>query len=102
MTDSAADFYDQFAGHFHLIFENWEASMTRQAVILGSILEHECGRPDCTTVLDCACGIGAQALGPAKRGFVVTGSDVSRRTVERARQKRPIEALRCQSMSLTC
>ena len=38
-----------------------------------------------TTVLDCACGIGTQALGLAKLGFAVTACDVSERAVKRAR-----------------
>jgi SAM-dependent methyltransferase len=85
MGDIVSDFYDEFAKDYHLMFENWEASMTRQAVVIGSILERECGPAASTTVLDCACGIGTQALGLAKLGFHVTGSDVSARAVERAR-----------------
>jgi SAM-dependent methyltransferase len=38
-----------------------------------------------TRVLDCACGIGTQSLGLAKLGFRVSGCDVSRRAIERAR-----------------
>lgn len=41
--------------------------MARQAAAIGSILERECGPAVSTTVLDCACGIGTQALGLAKR-----------------------------------
>ena len=85
MSDAVRDFYDEFANDYHLMFEDWEASMTRQAAALGSILQRECGPAASTTVLDCACGIGTQALGLAKLGFHVTASDVSGRAVERAR-----------------
>jgi SAM-dependent methyltransferase len=82
--------YDELAAHYHLMFENWEASIERQATVLRAILERECGPPNETRILDCACGIGTQALGLARLGFRVTGCDVSLRAVERART----EALR--------
>ena len=85
MPQSARDFYDEFAGSFHLIFEDWEASMARQAAALGPILERECGPANSVRLLDCACGIGTQALGLAKRGFQVTGADISSGAIERAR-----------------
>jgi SAM-dependent methyltransferase len=81
----AKECYDELASHYHLIFESWEASMERQAAVLGPVLEQECGPPKMTRVLDCACGIGTQALGLAKLGFRVSGCDVSTRAVERAR-----------------
>ena len=79
--------YDELASHYHLLFENWEASMDRQTAILGPILERECRKSGGTRVLDCACGIGTQALGLAKLGFRVTGCDVSVGAIERARQE---------------
>jgi SAM-dependent methyltransferase len=86
MTDDAGSrFYDEFAAHYHLIFENWEASMTRQAAAISSILQHESGSGRGVNVLDCACGIGTQSLGLAKLGYHVTGSDLSAGAVQRAR-----------------
>ncbi|HET7871384.1 MAG TPA: class I SAM-dependent methyltransferase, partial [Terriglobales bacterium] len=41
--------------------------------------------PSTARVLDCACGIGTQALGLAQKGFRVHGCDISSRAVERAR-----------------
>lgn len=77
--------YDELADHYHLIFENWELSMERQAAALSSVLNRNCGLTTGATILDCACGIGTQSLGLAKLGFRVTGCDVSPRAVERAR-----------------
>lgn len=80
-----AQTYDDLADHYHLIFENWELSVERQAAALSSILQRKCGLTTTSTILDCACGIGTQSLGLAKLGFRVTGCDVSARAVERAR-----------------
>jgi len=71
------------ASDYHLIFEDWEASIRRQAAVLGDILEHQCGPAASVKVLDCSCGIGTQALGLAKLGFQVTACDLSSAAVER-------------------
>ena len=89
MATSVSGFYDHFAGDYHLLFEDWEASMMRQASAIGSILERECAVAG-TTVFYCACGIGTQALGLAKAGFCVTGADVSAGAVQRARSEAEI------------
>lgn len=85
MPADTRDCYDELADHYHLIFENWESSMARQAEALGPILKRECNSVDSIRVLDCACGIGTQALGLAKIGFRVTASDLSPRAVARLR-----------------
>jgi hypothetical protein len=41
MVDDVIDFYDELARSYHLIFENREASMTRKASAIRSILERE-------------------------------------------------------------
>jgi SAM-dependent methyltransferase len=70
-------FYDELASDYHLIFEDWERSIRRQAAVLGELLG------DRVTVLDAACGIGTQALGLAAAGYEVTATDISPRAVER-------------------
>jgi Methyltransferase domain len=85
-------FYDDFAGAYHLLFEDWEASMSWQAGVIASILDRECPLAR-GAVLDCACGIGTQALGLANLGFCVTGSDVSEGAVERARSEAAMRGL---------
>lgn len=87
MAEGVKDFYDQLASNYHLIFEDWEASIRRQAAVLGAILEKECGSPQTVRILDCACGIGTQALGLAKLGFQVTACDLSPSAVERTRNE---------------
>jgi len=87
MAEGVKNFYDQLASNYHLIFEDWEASTRRQASVLGAILKGECGSPASVKVLDCACGIGTQALGLAKLGFQVTACDLSPLAVERTRME---------------
>ena len=80
-----AQSYDELASQYHLIFENWELSLERQAAALSSILQAKYGLTTTARILDCACGIGTQSLGLAKMGFRVSGCDLSPRAIERAR-----------------
>ncbi len=77
-------FYDELADHYHLLFQDWDRSMARQAAVLGPLVERYTGKPS-AEVLDCACGIGTQAIGLAQRGHRMTACDLSERAVERAR-----------------
>lgn len=86
--------YDELAAHYDQIFEDWEASIRRQAAVLTSILNRECGNKRPIRVLDCACGIGTQSLGLAMNGFDVTGCDVSSGAVQRARSEASKRGLR--------
>lgn len=83
------DFYDELAPLYHLIHEDWNASVRRQGDQLSSLIEGEW--PGKRRVLDISCGIGTQALALALRGYAVTASDLSGKEVERARH----EAERC-------
>jgi len=94
MADEVRDCYDELAGSYHLIFDDWEASMARQSAALEPILIRVCGSAGPLRILDCACGIGTQSLGLAKLGFRVTGSDVSPGAIERARTEASKRGLR--------
>lgn len=76
MSDSARDFYDSLAADYHRIFPDWDASMTRQAAALDALVRRELGAGP-HRLLDCACGIGTQAIGLARAGHRVVGSDLS-------------------------
>ena len=95
MAESVRNFYDELAGEYNLMFEDWEASIARQAAALGPILERECGPANLVRILDCACGIGTQTLGLARRGFRVTGADVSPVAIARARLEVSARGLNC-------
>ncbi|MBK7616639.1 MAG: class I SAM-dependent methyltransferase [Burkholderiales bacterium] len=77
------DFYDQLAPFYHLVHQDWNASICRQGEQLSSIIESEW--PSSKKVLDVSCGIGTQAIALAQRGYSVSASDLSEREIERAR-----------------
>lgn len=82
---SPGAFYDQIAPFYHLIYADWETGMARQARALDAIVRST--RLPVQRVLDVACGIGTQALGLAKLGYQVDGSDLSAASVKRARRE---------------
>jgi glycine/sarcosine N-methyltransferase len=86
MTERVLSFYEPLADHYHLIFDDWNKAVQRQAKILNPLLAaHVPGYP--LKILDCACGIGTQALGFAGFGHQVTASDLSRAEVNRAKHE---------------
>jgi 2-polyprenyl-3-methyl-5-hydroxy-6-metoxy-1,4-benzoquinol methylase len=93
MADDAQICYDDLACHYHLIFEDWEASMTRQAAALSVVHRRECGPASAVRMLDCACGIGTQTLGLAKMGFRISGCDVSPLAIQRAQREAAVSNL---------
>ena len=80
-----AEFYDELAPLYHLVYPDWDASVRRQGEQLATLIESEW--PGRRTVLDVSCGIGTQALGLAQRGYAVTGSDLSGQEIERAKRE---------------
>ncbi len=92
MADDSADFYDDLAADYHLIFEDWAAAIDAQAEILDRVIRSAGG--GASTLLDCACGIGTQALGLAARGYRVTATDQSPAAVARARREAAVRGLR--------
>lgn len=86
MESTARDFYEALAAHYHLIFENWDKSIARQAAILNPLLHSVLPRTP-LKILDCACGIGTQAIGFAQAGHNVVASDLSPAAVARARRE---------------
>lgn len=89
MTEKVLRFYEELADRYHLIFEDWDRSIERQARILGALLASQTSVSP-LKILDCACGIGTQAIGFAAMGHHVVASDLSRAEVKRAQE----EALR--------
>ena len=69
-------FYDDMATSYDKLFLNWQAATREQAVILDRIFRAE-GFDASSRILDCACGIGTQAIGLASLGYSVTASDIS-------------------------
>lgn len=81
---SLVEFYDGLAPDYHLVYgDGWDAAVARQSTAVDRLIR--AARPDATDVLDCSCGIGTQAIGLARLGYRVCGTDISPRSIERAR-----------------
>ncbi len=89
---TTVDFYNQLTPFYHLLYPDWETSIRRQAAALDEIIKEFWG-DEIKTVLDVACGIGTQALGLARLGYLVTASDLSGPELERARQEAAVRDL---------
>ncbi|MGA2048054.1 MAG: class I SAM-dependent methyltransferase [Terracidiphilus sp.] len=86
MSGNVLAFYEELADFYHLLFEDWDRSIERQAGVLSGLLASEAtGVP--LRILDCACGIGTQSIGLAQLGHRVFGSDLSAAAVHRAQQE---------------
>ncbi|WP_156439497.1 class I SAM-dependent methyltransferase [Bradyrhizobium valentinum] len=79
-----SEFYDDLASVYHLLFENWDQTIKEQAECLSQLLPspNQAG-----PILDCACGIGTQALGLAELNYDISGSDLSALAIHRARSE---------------
>jgi len=78
-------FYDELTPLYHLIFQDWDASIHRQGEQLSSIIKGEW--PECKSVLDVSCGIGTQAIALSQHGYTVVGSDLSSKEIARAKHE---------------
>lgn len=79
-------FYDSMASCYDQLFEDWHAASRTQAEMLDGLFRAQGSGPR-ASVLDCACGIGTQAIGLAALGYRVTASDISPAELEQARQR---------------
>ena len=73
--------YDLVASVYDLGYDDWEGMMARYVDYIKPIFE----KNGVNRVLDCSCGTGLQAIGLAKEGYEVTGSDVSPEMIEVAK-----------------
>ncbi|MBR5291786.1 MAG: class I SAM-dependent methyltransferase [Clostridia bacterium] len=85
-VDIIQTFYDNLASQYDKLFLDWQATTQEQAVILNKIFKDN-GFDGTAGILDCACGIGTQAIGLAAMGYNVTGSDISEGELAEAKQR---------------
>jgi 2-polyprenyl-3-methyl-5-hydroxy-6-metoxy-1,4-benzoquinol methylase len=83
VAESTRAFYDRLAADYHLLYEDWPAAIRRQAASLDRLIRGALGAA-ARDVLDCACGIGTQALGLAELGYRVSAIDLSPEAIARA------------------
>ena len=74
--DITQTFYNNLAAQYDKLFQDWQTATREQAVIMNRIFA-ENGFDRTARILDCACGIGTQAVGLAAIGYDVTASDIS-------------------------
>jgi len=74
--DITQTFYDSLASQYDKLFLDWQSATGEQAVILDRLFREQ-GFDNTARILDCACGIGTQAIGLAALGYCVTASDIS-------------------------
>lgn len=77
-------FYDQLAPYYKYVYQDWNASVERQANLLDGVIREFFGG-QVHSILDAACGVGTQTLGLAQKGYSLTASDISAGEVEKAR-----------------
>jgi len=86
MPENVSAFYNELADSYHLIFDDWDSAIERQAKVLNTLLTSH-GNGNSLKILDCACGIGTQAIGLAVLGHQVVASDLSPAAVNRAQRE---------------
>lgn len=84
--DIVQTFYNQLASDYDKLFFDWQATTKEQALILDKLFKQN-GYDETAKILDCACGIGTQAIGLARLGYTVTASDISEAELEEAKQR---------------
>lgn len=71
MPAGVEQFYDSLAASYHLIFDDWDAAIARQAAVLDALITSRLDQEH-VRLHDCACGIGTQAIGLAALGYDVS------------------------------
>ena len=86
VADVTQRFYDSMASQYDKFYLDWQAAVREEAAFLSGIFEAQ-GFDKSAAILDCACGIGTQAIGLAALGWSVTASDISTGELEEAERR---------------
>ena len=86
VSNTVQTFYDSIASQYDKFYLDWQTTTHDEAEFLRKILESE-GFDLKAHILDCACGIGTQAIGLAALGYSVTASDISAGGIEEAKKR---------------
>lgn len=86
MSDPATEFYDALSPFYHdNMGWDWDSVMRQEGEILGQFIGQRMEDAGPMAVLDCACGIGTQAIGLALQGHRVHATDLSKVSIDCAR-----------------
>ncbi len=83
---SQEEIFDWLADDYDLLLEDWRHYCSEQGELLHGLFNRYRRKP-VKTVLDCTCGIGTQCIGLAPFGYILTGTDISGRSIARARRE---------------
>ena len=86
VPDVTQTFYDSMASQYDKFYQDWNTTAKEEAVFLDGIFRKR-GFDRSARILDCACGIGTQAIGLAALGYSVTASDISAGEIEEAKKR---------------
>ena len=84
--DIIQSFYDNLASQYDKLFLDWKTTVKEQSLILDKLFKDN-GYDNQAKILDCACGIGTQAVGLAALGYNIIASDISNGELEEARKR---------------
>jgi 2-polyprenyl-3-methyl-5-hydroxy-6-metoxy-1,4-benzoquinol methylase len=88
MSDTTV-FYDELSEYYHLIFKDWYQAIEWQGEffhkLIQSIMPEKISSD--IKILDSSCGIGTQCLGLARYHYQITATDISSKSIERAKQE---------------
>ena len=85
VADVVQIFYDGLAQQYAGFYADWDAASRSEGEFLRALLRAK-GVADGASVLDCACGIGTQAIALAALGYRVAASDISAGELEEAKR----------------
>jgi len=88
MSESVTSFYDRLSLlYHHNMGWDWDAAVREEGAQLHRFLTGLAGNDGSLSVLDCSCGIGTQAIGLALQGHRVHATDLSKVSIDCARQE---------------
>ena len=79
-------FYDSLAPQYDKLFLDWQTTTREQAEMLSKLFQSN-GFDTSAKILDCACGIGTQAIGLSMLGYCITASDLSTGALAQAKAR---------------
>lgn len=83
---SVADFYDKLSSEYQLIYKDWDQSVRWHSQCIDEIILANLQKQRSEIkILDCSCGIGTQAIGLDLLGYIVHGTDISSKEIEKAK-----------------
>ena len=77
---------------YEALFENYARKYDKECFVQGTtgecdFIEEEIARNKSLKIIDIGCGTGRHAIELTKRGYTVTGVDLSENQIKRAREK---------------